>query len=71
LEAAMLMAMPPSGSRHVSIDFSWGWGLYASALASALGVYFALHFGGPLESGATAEKPPPSRPRTSRGETLH
>jgi hypothetical protein len=71
LEAVMLFAMPPQGSRHVSVEFSWGWGLYASALAGALGVIFALRFGGRAEADATPGKPAAPPARTSRGETLH
>ena len=69
LEAIMLMAMPPAGSQHVTIEFSWGWGLYASAVAGALGILFASRFGGPIGQRAAAERRKP--PRTSRGETLH
>lgn len=68
LEALMLMAMPPTGSQHVTLEFSWGWGLYASAIAGALGIFFATRFGGPLEQAAPGERKPP---RTTRGETLH
>jgi hypothetical protein len=70
LEAGMLIAMPPAGSQHGTVDFSWGWGLYASALIAALGVYFGSRFGGraePLEAQGTPAKPQ----RDSRGETLH
>jgi hypothetical protein len=69
LEAIMLMAMPPAGSRHVTLEFSWGWGLYASAVAGLLGILFASRFGGPLTQPAPAELRKPAR--TSRGETLH
>jgi hypothetical protein len=68
----MLFALPPKGSAHVTLEFSWGWGLYASALAGALGILVAARFGGPLpKSSAAPQEPAAAHARTSRGETLH
>ncbi len=48
-EVIMLWSLPPQGHRLVPVDFTWGWGLYASFLVSALGVYFGARFGGKLD----------------------
>lgn len=47
-EVAMMMSLPPTGSRYMSIDFSWGWGIWASAIISVLGIVAAARFGGSL-----------------------
>ena len=31
------------------MEYQWGWGLYASALVSALGIYFGSRFGGNID----------------------
>jgi hypothetical protein len=48
-EVLMLLSLPPRGSQHVSVEFSWGWGLYASGIASLLGIFFGARFGGRLD----------------------
>jgi hypothetical protein len=48
-EVAMLVALPPSGSRYVAVQYSWGWGLYASGAISLLAIFFAARFGGRLD----------------------
>jgi hypothetical protein len=68
-EAAMLILLPPSGSRHVGVDLSWGWGLYAGALVSALGVFFGARFGGRLDD--IEALPWVGRDRELRAEASH
>ncbi|MBX3129251.1 MAG: hypothetical protein KF718_21210 [Polyangiaceae bacterium] len=49
-EVAMMWALPPQGSRYFSVDFSWAWGMYLSAVTSAVGVVAAARFGGSLKN---------------------
>ncbi len=49
IEAIMLMVLPPGGSRLVPVEFTWGYGLYASLLVSIAGVIAAIRFGGKLD----------------------
>ncbi|MEZ4223400.1 MAG: hypothetical protein R3B13_20810 [Polyangiaceae bacterium] len=47
-EVAMMVSLPPGGSRYLTVDFSWGWGLWASAITSLIGLAAAATFGGSL-----------------------
>ncbi len=47
-EVAMMASLPPGGSRYLSVDFSWGWGMWASGIVSVLGIIAAVRFGGSL-----------------------
>jgi hypothetical protein len=72
LETLMLMALPPAGGDHSSVDFSWGWGLYASAVLGALGVFCGARFGGRvdiIEALPWIDRTAPAPRR--RGDTLH
>jgi hypothetical protein len=74
LEVLMLVALPPAAGRHASVDFGWGPGLYASALVSALGIFFGTQFGGRADPPEPPAAPlPQKRPARvkRRGETLH
>jgi hypothetical protein len=74
IEVGMLLAMPPQGSRFVTVEFSWGWGLWASAIASVLGVCFGATFGGRVDDlPATPWEDAAGNVRVDRsdGETLH
>ena len=73
-EVAMLVTLPPQGKGYVPYEYRWGVGLYASAVISVLGIFFAARFGGRTDD-LTA---PPWEDRrgvrhveTSDGETLH
>jgi hypothetical protein len=57
IEAIVLVLNRPTGSRFVPVEFSWAWGLYASAVVSALGVLFGLRFGGAVDRAATGADP--------------
>jgi hypothetical protein len=74
LEAAMMVALPPQSRRLIPIDYSWAWGLYASAAISALGVLFAARLGGRVDDlPALPWRDHEGKPRVehSEGETLH
>jgi hypothetical protein len=73
-EVAVMMALPPRGSRYLSFEFHWGWGIYASGLVSLLALYFAARFGGRIDDLPAAPwKDARGRLRadSSHGETLH
>lgn len=73
-EVGMLVSLPPTSSRFVPVDFSWGWGLYLSAIIAALGVIFAARFGGKLDNLPTLpwEKSDGAvGSGSSEGHTLH
>jgi hypothetical protein len=73
-EVAMLVTLPPHGRGYVSYEYSWGVGLYASAIISALGIFFATRFGGRLDDLPAAPWKDPQgveQIETSEGETLH
>jgi len=74
VEVIVLVSVSPGAGRLVTPDFSWGAGLYRSALASAAGVWVGARFGGPTETGQTAAEPrgvARQGPPSSHGETLH
>jgi hypothetical protein len=73
-EVGMLMSLPPSSSRFVTVDFSWGWGLYLSGIIATLGVIAAARFGGKLDDlpALPWEKSEDTvHTDTSAGHTLH
>ncbi len=73
-EVVMLMTLPPQSSRLRPVDFSWGWGIYASGIVAILGVIAAVRFGGRLDD-LPAMPWHDARGRrhreSSAGETLH
>lgn len=74
-EIVMLVALPPSsGSRYLTYDYTWGWGLYSSAVVSMVGLIVAVRFGGRVDDlPALPWEDPHGRVRrdTSAGEVLH
>jgi hypothetical protein len=73
-EVAMMLSLPPGSSRYRPVDFSWGWGIYASAAISLLALAFAIRFGGRADDVPSVPwKDPRGRRRveSSEGETLH
>ena len=63
-EIAVLLAMSPSGSRHVYVAYEWAWGSYAALGLSLLGVVAAARFGGALPAPPRRVEPrPPPLPR--------
>jgi hypothetical protein len=74
VEALMLVLLPPQNRRLVPIEYAWGWGLYASAAISALGIFFAARFGGrvdDLPATPWQDKRGKLQVERSEGETLH
>ncbi|MCB9582532.1 MAG: hypothetical protein H6717_36180 [Polyangiaceae bacterium] len=73
-EVGMMLSLPPHGSRYVSVEFSWGWGIFASALVSLVAVIVAARLGGRIDDlpalPYTDEKGRRRR-ESSTGETLH
>lgn len=49
-EVSMMFAFPPKGNVYFSVDYSWAWGMYLSALTSVVGVAVAARFGGSLDN---------------------
>lgn len=73
-EVAMLMSLPPASSRFMTVDFSWGWGLYMSGIIATLGVIFAARFGGKLDDLPALpweKRDGAAHTDTSEGHTLH
>jgi hypothetical protein len=73
-EVAMLMSLPPRSSRYLSVEFHWGFGLYASAAISLLAIVVAARLGGRADDlPALPFRDRKGRLRTdsSSGETLH
>jgi len=67
----VLLAKPPSAGAFVRVTYVWGWGLYASALVSAIGTVVALRLGGPapLQAEALAQTPI-KKPAVDRNKNL-
>jgi hypothetical protein len=73
-EVIMMMSLPPGGGRYRPVDFSWGWGMYASALVSIVALGFAIRFGGRADDVPDVPWTDPRgrrRVESSEGETLH
>ncbi len=76
-EVAMLLSLPPTSNRFVTVDFSWGFGLYLSGVVATLGVIFAARFGGKLDDAPVSPWEQDDAPQaadatdTSEGHTLH
>jgi hypothetical protein len=73
-EVAMMLSLPPHGSRYVTVEFSWSWGIFASGVLSLLGVLVAARLGGRLDDLPALpylDKKGRRRRESSTGETLH
>jgi hypothetical protein len=72
-EVLMLIVRAPQSSAVHKVTFDWGVGLHASAVASVLGVFFAVRFGvGPQQRAeAPAAEPARTPTHTGNGQTLH
>jgi hypothetical protein len=64
LTAAILLSRSPHGANHVPLQFTWGWGIFATLALSAVAVGFALFFGGRVDVI-------PLRRGTSAGQVVH
>jgi hypothetical protein len=74
VEVLMMVALPPRSNRLYPVEFEWGFGLYASAIVSALGVAVAARFGGradDLPAVPWRDAKGAVQRETSTGETLH
>ena len=49
IEVGMMLSMPPQSSRLRPVELAWGFGIYASAIFSVIGVAVATRFGGRLD----------------------
>jgi hypothetical protein len=73
-EVAVLMSLPPRGSRYLSVEFHWGFGLYLSAAISLLALFVAARLGGradDLPATPFLDRRGRLRNDSSAGETLH
>lgn len=73
-EVAMMLALPPQGSRLRPVDISWGWGIFASGAISLAATFVAARFGGSARDLPALPWIDPTGRRhvdTSDGETLH
>lgn len=73
-EVGMLLSLPPKGSRYLHVDFSWGWGLWASAAVSLLAIAVAARFGGRIDDLPAVpwvDQRGRRRRETGNEETLH
>ncbi|HEY6461712.1 MAG TPA: hypothetical protein VIY73_16205, partial [Polyangiaceae bacterium] len=64
ITAVILVARPPHGSHGVPVHFTWGEGVVATLVLSAVAVGFALFFGGRVDDL-------PLRRGTSAGQVVH
>jgi len=64
MTAAVLLLRPPHGAHGVPLQFTWGWGLFATLACSVVALAFALLFGGRLDDIAL-------RRGTSAGQVVH
>jgi hypothetical protein len=75
VEAAQLLLMPPRGRPYVPVVFEWRYGVYATLVLGALGVFFGARFGGRLDdidAGELAPEPAPDlSPDASNERTIH
>lgn len=75
-EILVLGNVSPTSKLHVPIEFGWAYGLWWSALASALGTLVAIGLGGAIPQSSEASQPKALDGsvrvvRRSRHETLH
>jgi hypothetical protein len=73
-EVIVLMSLPPRGSRYLSVEFHWGFGLYGSAIVSLLGILVSARFGGRLDDLPAlpwTDARGRTRQESGAGETLH
>ena len=73
-EVGMMLALPPQGSRYLSVAFEWGYGLYGSGVVALLGIIFSTRFGGNLRDLSALpwlSKQAVADSESSAGETLH
>jgi hypothetical protein len=74
VEVGMMVLLPARGSRLVPIEYSWGVGLYASALLSLLGIWAGARFGGRIDdlpAVSWRDTKGNAHRETGAGETLH
>jgi len=69
-ETLMILALTPAQSPYVRTVFSYSWGVYASALVSALATVVAVRLGGSLEDLRDLSDTL-DIPETSAGQPLH
>ena len=69
-ETAMMLLLAPSQSPYVRTVYSYSWGLYASAVVSALAAFVAVRLGGSLQDLRDLSDVVPV-PETSAGQALH
>lgn len=75
VEAAMLLLMPPRGTRYRVLDFEWGTGLYLTLALGLIGIALGARFGGRIEDINVRELAPEPSPDLSPdhddSRTLH
>ena len=49
IEILIVVAKSSQTHPYLPLEYQWAWGLYASALVSALGIYFGCRFGGSID----------------------
>jgi hypothetical protein len=72
-QVAVLAINAPS-SNVIPVQYSWGWGFYASALIGLVALPFATRLGGSIDdlpADLGKELMPGAPPQTSDGQTLH
>ena len=69
-ETGMMLILAPSQSQYVRTVYEYAWGLYGSAVISALATIVAVRLGGRLEDLRDLSKVV-SVPETSEGQPLH
>lgn len=73
-EVIVLMSLPPRGHRYLSVEFHWGFGIYASAVVSLLGILVAARLGGRIDDLPAlpwTDTRGRKRQESGTGETLH
>ncbi len=70
-EVGMLLTLPPQTNEYFSVELEYVWGIYASGLIAALGVFFAIHLGGTMDDLRDLPVEIPSAQRRQTGEAIH
>jgi hypothetical protein len=75
VETVQLLLMPPHGNRFVSVEYDWGFGLYASLALGLAGMVLGARFGGRIDDidvrDFSADKSTSLSPDESHERILH
>lgn len=70
-EVALLLTLPPQTHEYFSVELEYAWGIYASGVLAALGVFLGIRLGGSLGDLRDVPVEIPSADRPQTGEAIH